>query len=115
MIVIKRNTTNRIVLTLTEKSVSEEPEYLFRFTNDTTKGVQEITLDDQSTAKGRFNLFFLTEGEDVSFDTDGFYSYEVFDGDVSVETGKMLVGELKNSVESYDPEPAETTKTYNPQ
>ena len=51
MLIINKNTTQTIVLTLTEKSTLTSPYYLFSFTNDITQNTVNFLAADVSTAQ----------------------------------------------------------------
>ena len=107
MIYIEKDTTNKIVLTLTENSTLSNPNYLFVFENDWDMATDpiEIYLPDSSTATDRYNLFTLVDGSGTGADLDltkGQYTYQIFEavgipttvsdttGDI-VEEGRMVV------------------------
>jgi hypothetical protein len=62
MIFLQKNTTNKVVLTLTENSRLSNPFYLFEFTNEFQNYPLDnppiyFTTPDLSNATIRFNLF----------------------------------------------------------
>ena len=119
MIYIEKDTTNKIVLTLTENSTLSSPNYLFVFENewDTAVDPIEIYLPDTSTATDRYNLFTLVDGSGTGDDVDlakGQFTYKVYEaigipvtvtdttGDI-VEEGRMVVSSVTYEVETiYD-------------
>lgn len=116
MIYIQKNTTNNVVLTLTEKSNLVNPNYLFEFTNQFNDNPVTIyyTTTDASLAKQRYNLFNIEEnvtgsttgGTSVAMSLmAGQYVYNVYESSAStlsvsattgviVETGRMVVSDL---------------------
>ena len=63
----KGETTENVVLTLTEKTTISNPNYLFEFTSDSTKQSNTCICSDLSTpgaARERANIFNITEGVD---------------------------------------------------
>jgi hypothetical protein len=62
MINIEKNSTNVVVLTLTEKSTLPTPYYLFEFTNNINRdNVVLFTGTDNSSYKSRYNRFNIIE------------------------------------------------------
>lgn len=119
MIYIEKDTTNKIVLTLTENSTLSAPFYLFVFENEWDMATDpiEIYLPDSSTATDRYNLFTLVDGDGTEADLDlikGQYTYSVYEassipttvadttGDI-VEQGRMVVSSATYEIETvYD-------------
>lgn len=119
MIYLKKDTVNRVVLTLTESSTLNSPFYLFEFTKEfqsyPDSDVIYFTTDDLSTVSSRYNLFEIelsstgstTGGTSVSLNLEsGQYKYQVYEASAStlsisattgsvVERGRMIV-ELSN-------------------
>lgn len=82
------------MLTLTELTTIITPEYLFEFIEEQTQESYFCILSDISTSTTRFNEFSVTDGVDVTFPIDGFYSYKVYEQEVSGSldpTGKNVV------------------------
>jgi hypothetical protein len=61
MILINKNSSNEVVLTLSEKTSITSPTYLFEFTNDSTKQTKVFISADYSNNKERFNIFNIIE------------------------------------------------------
>jgi len=119
LIYIEKDTTNKIVLTLTENSTLSAPFYLFVFENEwnTATDPIEIYLPDTSTATDRYNLFTLVDGSETGADLDltkGQYTYKIYEalaehvtvsdttGDI-VEEGRMVVSSSTYEIETvYD-------------
>lgn len=119
MIYIEKDTTNKIVLTLTENSTLSSPFYLFVFENEWDMATEpiEIYLPDTSTATDRYNLFTLIEGDGTGADLDlvkGQYTYNVYEASsipstvsdttgIVVEEGRMVVSSATYEIETiYD-------------
>ena len=113
MIKLEKNTTNDVVVTLTEKTTISNPTYLFSFKNDITNEYKNFIAADTSTATDRYNEFSIVEvgngAEDllngeISLTEYGFYTYTIYaqtsptnlipaNADETVEIGKMkLIG-----------------------
>jgi hypothetical protein len=107
MIYIAQNSSNKIVLTLTEVTTVTNPSYLFVFTNefDTNTGTQILfTAADTSSYPERYNLFNLVEPTDLSL-VVGQYTYQIYEKSgpfttplsiaqttgVVIEEGRMVV------------------------
>lgn len=112
MILLKRDTTNTVVLTLLEKATitATTPSYLFEFINDDTKISKIFTANDISTNTSRYNEFNITvsggtenlTGGTINITTNGYWKYKIYEQvsptnlDISgttsiVETGKMYL------------------------
>lgn len=88
MIYIKKGVTNKVVLTLTEKSKLNSPYYLFIFENEFDLQVNPIpfTTSDVSFSTNRYNLFEITESD-----------YGEEDGGIDVPL-KLIIGQYKYSI-----------------
>lgn len=121
MIKLERNTSNDVVLTLTEKTTIESPTYLFSFKNDITNEYKNFIAADTSTSTNRYNEFTIVEvgagiedllNGEIRLTEYGFYTYFIYaqssptnlvpaDADELVEQGKMkLIG---NEVDYIEP------------
>jgi len=61
MILINKNSSNDVVLTLSEKTSIVGATYLFEFINDATKETKLFISQDYSNNKERFNIFNIIE------------------------------------------------------
>lgn len=123
MIKLQRETSNDVVVTLTEKTTIENPTYLFSFKNDITNEYKNFIAADTSTSTDRYNEFTIVEvgngAEDlltgrIALTEYGFYSYFIYaqesttnlipaDADELVEQGKMkLIGNEVTFTEPTD-------------
>jgi len=113
MILINKNTLNKVVLTLDESSRISNPFYLFQFINEYGNDATGITFTtpDISQSKNRYNLFNITEsitgsttgGDNIPLSlTSGQYLYRVYEASAStlhisattgtiIESGRMVV------------------------
>ena len=111
MILLKKDTINRVIITATENATLSAPVYfLFEFINDNTKFAKVFTAADISTNICRYND--LLNGV-INLNINGYYSYLVYQMadptnlDISltsgvVETGKVyLQGDKKPITSSY--------------
>ena len=115
MIYIEKNQTNTFALTLTESASIVAPTWLFKFVwemDETLTPIYWVGVD-YSQYVNRYNLFFLEEGNDVTFRI-GQYRYEVYEspdpivvdentnevGLTLVEEGRLVVEGVSNSI--YD-------------
>lgn len=81
MLLITKDTTNKLVLTLSELTTISDPYYLWKVTCEQTHEVYTFILEDVSEFESRYNLFYLLEGVDVTFNQTGYYYYEIFEQD----------------------------------
>lgn len=86
MILINKNTTNIVILTLSEKTTLTNAVYLFEVINDMSNEVKCFIAADVSTNKLRYNEFEFIEKttEDLlngtfSLTLSGFYKYNVYE------------------------------------
>ena len=111
---IHKGAENRIIVTLTElQDDSMGVNWLFRYNKDQGKNEHLVFLDDISVHTGRYNMFMLNEGTDVTFTYTGDYMYRVYqmpdtlDTDYTrgklVEIGKAKVIEPEQSRNTYTP------------
>ena len=112
MILLKRDTSNTVVLTLQEKATitAVTPSYLFEIINDDTNVSKLFTAPDDSTNILRYNQFDITvtggtenlTGGTIDITNNGYWKYKVYEmvdpsnleisGTTSiVETGKMYL------------------------
>ena len=86
MILINKNTTNKVILTLSEKTTLTNAKYLFEVINDMSNEVKCFIAADISTNKLRYNEFDFIENvtENLlngtfSLTLSGFYKYNVYE------------------------------------
>ncbi len=94
MIHIRKGQINKVGLSLQELSVIGDPEeYRFELKSENSKAIAHtLTLTpDSSTA--RMQVFEIEEGVDVTFTSEGFYSYEIYQTTANnlVEVGLLRV------------------------
>lgn len=97
MILINKNTTNKVILTLSEKTTLTNAKYLFEVTNDMSNSVKCFIAADISTNKLRYNEFDFIENvtEDLlngtfSLELSGFYKYNVYEQTSSTNLNPLL-------------------------
>lgn len=86
MILINENTSNTVILTLSEKTTLLNVNYLFEVYNDMTNIYKYFIAQDISTNKLRYNEFIITEtvtefpllGQ-INLIAEGFYKYNVYE------------------------------------
>jgi hypothetical protein len=86
VILINENTSNTVILTLSEKTTLTNVNYLFEVYNDMTNIYKYFIAQDISTNKLRYNEFIITEtitefpllGQ-INLITEGFYKYNVYE------------------------------------
>lgn len=130
MILITKNTTNNIILTLAEKTTLTNVVYLFEVINDSSEAVKCFIAEDISPNKYRYNEFDLIENatEDLlngtfELELSGFYKYNIYEQTSTtnldptlatnlIETGKLNVTSTIAELEQYDGNPTQTV-VYN--
>jgi len=120
MIHLTKGETNTIVLTLTEKQLLTNPNYLFVFTNRSSNEVisfVKLNATDTSLYKDRFNQFSILTNTYFNTALNGQYTYEIYEqvstsninpsGLNKLETGIMWLLGTTMSYTEYT-----TTDTY---
>ena len=82
MIHLTKGETNTIVMTLTEKQLLTNPNYLFVFTNRSSNcEVKFVKLNatDTSLYKDRYNEFSIVTNTSFKNQLEGQYTYEVYE------------------------------------
>ena len=97
MILINKNTTNKVILTLSEKTTLMNAKYLFEVTNDMSNAVKCFIAADISTNKLRYNEFDFIENvtENLlngtfSLELSGFYKYNVYEQTSTTNLNPLL-------------------------
>lgn len=85
MIVINKDSTNNVVVTVSQDTNTNYSYYLFVFYSLMRGATIKFTAEDTSTSPERYNLFEIVEttpanatGGEVSFTTEGDYKYEIY-------------------------------------
>lgn len=130
MILITKNTTNNIILTLAEKTTLTNVVYLFEIINNASSEVKCFIAEDISPNPIRYNEFDLIENatEDLlngtfELELSGFYKYNIYEQTSTtnldptlatnlIETGKLNVTSTIAELEQYDGNPTQTV-VYN--
>ena len=132
MILLNRDSTNKSVFTLFEKTTLSPAYYLFEFIDEDTNTSKLFTGVDVSTNKPRYNEFVieLTEGvEDllnsvINLQVNGYYTYKVYEqssptnllvanAGAIVELGKVKVDGIKLPIIKEYTEQPNTKSVYN--
>ena len=87
MLAIRKNSNNKIVVTLREKQTLANPYFLFEFKSEVSMKVVTTIMDDLSFFPERFNEFLLTETNGTQIATsgtieltpEGMWTYRVFE------------------------------------
>jgi hypothetical protein len=105
MINIDKNSTNKVILTLTEKSTLLNPIYLFSFTSTTDfNNVVNFVGVDTSIYKSRYNEFDIIEtgttfvnltASTINLNPPGMWDYSIYEGtgvtlSISATTGNII-------------------------
>ena len=105
MIRFIKNTTNTVVVTLTENSTVTNPYYLFQFTNQTSNVDYYFIGTDESSFKERYNEFSITERDlantlagQVELGEEGFYDYIVYQTNLSTLSGLTTAADAVSNI-----------------
>lgn len=92
MILIDKSKAEQIlILTLTELTTVDDPEYTLTLTGDGNRDIFSIPLiENTSNFKERFDQFIIPTSEFTDL-SDGIYTYSVTLSNEVIETGKALV------------------------
>lgn len=93
MILLVKNQSNTITLTLSEKCDLQLPNFLFCFHNDLSGEDINLVLTDTSQFTSRYNRFTLVEPSTALF-MEGYWSYEVYEQASASNTDKALASQL---------------------
>jgi hypothetical protein len=126
VIIINKNSTNTVVLTLSEKTTLTNAVYLFEVINDQSGEVKCFIAEDISINKLRYNEFNFIENatEDLLNGTfelglSGFYAYNVYEQTSTtnldpllatnkIETGKLNLVDNVSDITQYSGNQTET-------
>ncbi len=101
MIHLTKGQTNTIILTLTEKQLLSNPNYLFVFTNRSTNNVIKFVVlnaSDLSLYKDRYNEFSIVTNTSFSSALEGQYTYEVYEQASSSNTNPTGLNKLETGI-----------------
>jgi hypothetical protein len=101
MIHLTKGQTNTIILTLTEKQLLSNPNYLFVFTNRSTNNVIKFVVlnaSDLSLYKDRYNEFSIVTNTNFSSALEGQYTYEVYEQASSSNTNITGLNKLETGI-----------------
>lgn len=113
MLIIQKNGTTPLIVTVTELTTISNPAYLFEFIHEQSFKEYHCVLNNISTATPRFDEFVLVDGVDVNFDYNGYYIYNIYEqqspGNLDpnntvglVETGRAEVIEIDSPSFEYN-------------
>jgi hypothetical protein len=99
MLAIRKNSNNKIVVTLREKQTLANPYFLFEFKSEVSMKVVTTIMDDLSSFPERFNEFLLTETNGTQIATsgtieltpEGMWTYRVFEQESDTNLDVELV------------------------
>ena len=121
MIYIQKNSSNNVILTLSEKSTLSNPYYMFVFQNEYEINSPGVTFstDDISSYQNRYNQFVIVENElgSVTGGTSslslvsGQWSYNIYESETPtldilettgrvIEEGRMVVSGADDNIET---------------
>jgi hypothetical protein len=101
MIHLTKGQTNTIILTLTEKQLLSNPNYLFVFTNRSTNNIIKFVVlnaSDLSLYKDRYNEFSIITNTNFSSALEGQYTYEVYEQASSSNTNITGLNKLETGI-----------------
>jgi len=127
--ILYKNSTNTVVLTLDEKKTISDPIWLIEFTSDMTGEVKTIVATDNSQYRIRYNQFSIIEGSDKPFigsvilSPSGMWTYRVYESDSSPvdlnAKGKLcevgictVIDSTENPFNTFDIDDTKNTKVF---
>lgn len=113
MLIIQKNASTPLIVTVTELTTIPNPNYLFEFVHEQSFKEYRCVLTNISTSTPRFDEFILIDGVDVNFDYNGYYIYNIYEqqspGNLDpintvglVETGRAEVIEPQSPSNEYN-------------
>ncbi len=120
MIRLTKGQTQNIILTLTEKQLLTNPNYLFVFTNRSANTVVKFVLlnnADISQYKDRYNEFTIVTNTNFDSSLNGQYVYQVYEQTSTTNTNPAGLNLLETGIMELVGTPFEfteysTTDTY---
>lgn len=120
MIRLTKGQTQNIILTLTEKQLLTNPNYLFVFTNRSANTVVKFVLlnnADISQYKDRYNEFTIVTNTNFGSSLNGQYVYQVYEQTSTTNTNPADLNLLETGIMELVGTPFEfteysTTDTY---
>jgi hypothetical protein len=117
MILLSKNTTNKLYIQCDDILTEATPYYYFRFTNRLSKKQDIIELVNEQPTNQRFDLFTLILPTDLDL-KDGVYSWEVYESETTglssitglnmLSNGSARVGAIFTANDEYEPEGTDT-------
>jgi len=101
MILLTKGTTGTIILTLAEKQLLTDPNFLFIFTSHLTNEVISFVLvsaSDVSTNKERWNEFSVLVNTYFGNYSEGWYTYQVYEQASSSNTDPTGLNEVESGL-----------------
>jgi len=101
MMRLTKGQTQGVILTLTEKELLTNPNYLFVFTNrssNTTISFVKLYATDLSLYKDRFNEFSITTNTYFSTALNGQYDYQIYEQVSTSNTNPTGLNELESGI-----------------
>jgi hypothetical protein len=101
MIHLTKGETNTIVMTLTEKQLLTNPNYLFVFTNRSSNNVIKFVVlnaSDVSQYKDRYNEFSIVTNTNFATALEGQYTYEVYEQTSTSNTNTTGLNKLETGI-----------------
>ncbi len=101
MIRLTKGQTQNIILTLTEKQLLTNPNYLFIFTNrsaNTEVKFVKLNATDVSIFKDRYNEFSIVTNTYFQSELNGQYDYEVYEQTSSSNTNPAGLNLLESGI-----------------
>jgi hypothetical protein len=101
MIHLTKTETNTIVMTLTEKQLLTNPNYLFVFTNRSSNNVIKFVVlnaSDTSLYKDRYNEFSIVTNTNFASALEGQYTYEVYEQTSTNNTNITGLNKLETGI-----------------
>ena len=101
MIHLTKSETNTIVMTLTEKQLLTNPNYLFVFTNRSSNNIVKFVVlnaSDTSLYKDRYNEFSIVTNTNFASALEGQYTYEVYEQASTTNTNITGLNKLETGI-----------------
>ena len=112
MLRLERNQTSTLIVTVTELKTLSSPYWLFEFMHEQSFEKVYCILTNISTGTTRYDEFELTDGVDLTFPYDGFYTYKIYEQTSSTNLDPTLTTSLCEEGRAHVWETGSTDEEY---
>jgi hypothetical protein len=115
MLRLEKNQTSTLIVTVTELKTLSSPYWLFQFIHEQSFEEVFCILPNISTGTSRYDEFELTDGVEVTFPYDGFYTYKIYEQTSSTNLDPELATSLCEEGRAHVYDNTSTDEEYSQQ